>query len=354
MFENISYEKILQEKIERALLNDPNLDTREGSIIFDTLAPNSIEQKQLYMAIDRVMDETFADTATRAPLIRRASERGIRPQPSTKAILKGLFNMDIPLGSRFSLEKLNYTVIEKIDTNIFKLECESFGIIGNQSLGLLIPIDYFQGLETAILTELLIPGEDEEETESLRSRYFKSLESEAFGGNVADYKEKTNAMHGVGGVKVYPVWAGGGTVKLVVINSDYAAPTNTLIVAVQTTIDPVSNSGKGVGLAPIGHKVTVTGVTNTTINITSNITYQVGWSWEEIRVKAEQTIDKYFKELAKSWADNQNLIIRISQIEIRILDLGGIIDIAGTTINGLEQNFMLEADNIPMRGTLHG
>lgn len=354
MFEELSYEMILQRMIDKTLLTNPNLDIREGSIIFDALAPAAIEMKQLYMSIDMVLDETFADTATREMLIRRVSERGIRPQLATKAILKGVFSMEVPIGSRYSLEKLNYLVIEKLDTNIYKMECESTGIIGNQNFGALIPIGYIKGLETATLTELLVPGEEDEDTEALRKRYFKSLDSEAFGGNIADYLEKTNTLSGVGGVKVYPVWNGGGTVKLVLINSDFTIPTTTLIDSVQTTIDPIDNSGQGLGIAPIGHAVTVVGVTKTILNITSNITYQEGWSWEDVRVKVEQAIDNYFNELAKVWPDNKNLIARISQIEIRLLDVPGIIDIADTTINTLEQNFTLDSNSIPKRGTLHG
>ena len=43
------------------------------------------------------------------------------------------------------------------------------------------------------------------------SGIFDSMDAQSFGGNVADYKERVNAMNGVGGVKVYPVWNGGGT-----------------------------------------------------------------------------------------------------------------------------------------------
>ena len=43
----------------------------------------------------------------------------------------------------------------------------------------------------------LMPGEEEEDTESLRSRYFAGFDSQAFGGNRADYKEKVKALDGV-------------------------------------------------------------------------------------------------------------------------------------------------------------
>lgn len=354
MYEAVTYDIILQRMIAKVLEQNPNIDTREGSIIFDALAPAAIELQNMYIELDVILDETFADTASREMLIKRAAERGIIPEPATKALLKGEFNIDIPIGSRYSLENLNYIAIEKIEVGIYKLQCESFGIIGNQNFGTVIPIDYIEGLETAKLTELLIPGEDEEETEHLRGRYFGSLDSEAFGGNVTDYKEKTNAISGVGGIKVYPVWNGGGTVKLVIINSAFEKPSSTLIGTVQTAIDPIQNQGKGVGIAPIGHVVTVAGVANTTVNIATTITYQEGWTWEDVKPHAEKAVDDYFKELASTWANNEALIVRISQIEIRLLNVSGIVDIAATTINGLEQNLALGADNIPVRGSLNG
>ena len=354
MYEDITYELILQRMIDRVLAQNPNIDTREGSIIYNALAPAAVELQNMYIQLDTILNESFADTQTRDYLIKRCAERGIIPEPATKAILKGEFNIDVPIGSRFSLDILNYRVIEKISNGIFKLECETPGTEGNQQFGTLIPIDYIEGLTSAELTELLIPGEDEEDTESLRQRYFNSLESQSFGGNIADYKEKTKQLPGVGGVKVYPVWNGGGTVKLVIIDSTYNVPSSTLIDAVQTAVDPIQNQGKGVGFAPIGHVVTVEGVSATTININTNITYQEGWTWADIEPYVHKAIDDYFFELASSWENENNLIVRISQIETRILNIAGVVDIENTTINGQAQNFVLGADNIPVRGEVIG
>ncbi len=135
------------------------------------------------------------------------------------------------------------------------------------------------------ITEILIPGEDEESTEDFRKRYFLSVQTEAFGGNVIDYKYKTKSIDGVGGVKVYPVWNGGGTVKLVIQNSLFQQPSLTLIDQVQTIIDPIQNSGTGLGIAPIGHVVTVAGVGVEDIDIVSEITLQDGYVWEDIEFR---------------------------------------------------------------------
>ena len=54
--------------------------------------------------------------------------------------------------------------------------------------------------------ELLIPGEDEEETERFRTRYLESFSSQAFGGNAAGYRERVTALPGVGAVRVQRAW----------------------------------------------------------------------------------------------------------------------------------------------------
>lgn len=351
MYENLTYENILQRMLDRI----PNgIDKREGSVIFDALAPAAAELVQMYIEADVILNEAFADTASREYLIKRAAERGVVPKAASYAVVKGIFNMNVPVGSRFSLGSLNYKVTEKIAESQFKLECETAGTEGNRNFGTLIPINYIDGLSYAEVTEILIPGEDEEETEQLRARYFATLDSQAFGGNITDYKEKVNELQGVGGVKVYPVWNGGGTVKLIVINSEYNKPSEELISDIQTRIDPVQNRGNGAGIAPIGHIVTVEGVGVQTVDIETNISYNPGWIWDDLKDYVEKTIDEYFKELSKNWADSANLIVRISQLETRFLNVAGVLDISNTKINGLEQNLVLDKDCIPVRGDVIG
>ena len=353
MYEDITYDILLNRMLARV---DDTYDKREGSIIYNALAPAAVELQNMYIELDVILDESFADTASRTYLIRRAAERGLIPESATYAVLKGVFNKAVTIGDRFSLETLNYTVTELIDNtaHTYKLTCETVGISGNENLGTLVPINYIAGLTSAELTEVLTPGEDAEETEIFRARYYDSLSSQSYGGNKAEYKEKTNAINGVAGTKVYPVWNGGGTVKLVILNSVYTVPSTSLISDVQTIIDPVASQGQGNGIAPIGHVVTVAGVTSQTINIVTEITYQSGWDFAASKVYIFNAIDAYFLELAKTWEDNDNLIVRISQIETRLLSLTGILDVANTTINGISTNFIVDADKIPVRGTVNG
>lgn len=401
MYEAQTYESILARMLQKALSINSNLDTREGSLVWYGDAPAAVELQNLYIALDTVLNETFADTATRPYLILRAAERGLSPQPASPAILQMAITpttLFLPLNTRFSIGELNYYVSADRGSGNYELTCETAGEAGNNYTGTVIPIEYVDGLETCKITSVLVPGEDEEDTELFRQRYLNSLNAQAFGGNQIDYIEKVNAIPGVGGVKVYRAWNGnlkpanmippkeaeawieglsgvpepvklwldtvyaaaknnmftvGGTVKLVVINSTFTVPSPTLIEQVQTAVDPLQNAGEGVGIAPIGHVVRVEGVQEETVDLGFALYYQRGWSWEDVSGYVTEAINGYFLELAQSWADqDEALVVRISQIESRLLGITGILDIANTTINEKDANHTLALDHIPVLGSL--
>lgn len=401
MYEAQTYESILARMLQKALSINSNLDTREGSLVWYGDAPAAVELQNLYIALDTVLNETFADTATRSYLILRAAERGLSPQPASPAILQMAITpttLFLPLNTRFSIGELNYYVSADRGSGNYELTCETAGEAGNNYTGTVIPIEYVDGLETCKITSVLVPGEDEEDTELFRQRYLNSLNAQAFGGNQIDYIEKVNAIPGVGGVKVYRAWNGdlkpanmippkeaeawieglsgvpepvklwldtvyaaaknnmftvGGTVKLVVINSTFTVPSPTLVEQVQTAVDPLQNAGEGVGIAPIGHVVRVEGVQEETVDLGFALYYQRGWSWEDVSGYVTEAINGYFLELAQSWADqDEALVVRISQIESRLLGITGILDIANTTINEKAANHTLALDHIPVLGSL--
>ena len=401
MYEAQTYESILARMLQKALSINSNLDTREGSLVWYGDAPAAVELQNLYIALDTVLNETFADTATRPYLILRAAERGLSPQPASPAILQMAITpttLFLPLNTRFSIGELNYYVSADRGSGNYELTCETAGEAGNNYTGPVIPNEYVDGLETCKITSVLVPGEDEEDTELFRQRYLNSLNAQAFGGNQIDYIEKVNAIPGVGGVKVYRAWNGdlkpanmippkeaeawieglsgvpepvklwldtvyaaaknnmftvGGTVKLVVINSTFTVPSPTLVEQVQTAVDPLQNAGEGVGIAPIGHVVRVEGVQEETVDLGFALYYQRGWSWEDVSGYVTEAINGYFLELAQSWADqDEALVVRISQIESRLLGITGILDIANTTINEKAANHTLALDHIPVLGSL--
>ena len=346
MWEDMTFENILNDMLSRV---PSNVDKREGSIIYDALAPAALKLAEMYFQLRNYVDLFFADTAVGEFLERRTAELGINRRPATKAMRKIVTTGPVDVGTRWGLEDTTYVIIEKVTDTEYKAECEQLGSIGNAYSGTLDNIDNISGV-TAEITDILIPGEDEETDESLRQRYFESLVSQAYGGNITDYKQKVSALPGVGGVKVEPVWNGGGTVKLTIIDSDYNKPSPTLIDEVQTAVDPVLNQGEGYGIAPIGHVVTVVGVEEVEIDVEPEITLQAGYTWEGVKPAVEAAINDYFAELRGEWVDSESLVVRISQIEVRVLAINGIVDIQNTKLDDQQQNIELGPYEIPVLG----
>ena len=356
MYENMTYEFLL----ERALNRVPDsMDKREGSIIYDAVAPCCAELASVYIELDRVRKETFAGTASNIENLKlRTEERGILPYEATKAILQmetTPLNVEVAIGERFSLEKMNYIVTEKMEDGKYKVQCETAGTDGNKYFGQCIPINYIDGLETCIITELLIPAEDMEDIESLRKRYFNSFSNQTFGGNRADYEQKLKSLDGVGAVRLVRTIDGGGTVGVCFLNSEFGVPSTDLVADVQNAVDPRVSHGEGLGFAPFGHTVTVSGAYGTKVNISMTLTYSTGWGWVDVESKVYEAIDAYFLELAKQWETVDDLVIRISQLETRILSVDGIVDITGTTLNGSAENLTVYSWNntIPVRGVVN-
>lgn len=363
MYENQTEDVILRRMMEKV---PSSIDKREGSIIYDATAPAAIEIELLYAVVDYFLKNTFGDTAERLYLIERAKERGLEPYPSTYAYVRVRVEPDtsaIQEGNRFSYDDVNYVIVGSTSDGDWRARCETAGTIGNKPAGTIIPIDYVRGLTRAEVVEVIQPGEDEEDTESFRARYMESFGDQSYGGNIADYRKKVNAIPGVGGVKVYPVWNGGGTVRLVFQTSEYKPPDDEFIQQVQTLIDPVQNQGQGIGIAPIGHTVTVQGCKSSAVEIGLHVTFDSGTFADHVE-EIQDVIDGYFGELNARWQDTQKvsvdaytntgIVIRISQIESRILDLDSVTDIDHTTLNGQEVNLTLDPDALATRGTING
>ena len=339
----LTYDALLQRALKRV---SSQMDTSEGSFLFDAIAPCVAELYEAYLHIEELEKSVFADTAYGEYLERRTAERGIYRKSATYAIRKAYFNIDVPIGSRWAKEELVYTVTEKVQEGVFLAKANQTGAIGNRYSGELVNMDFIENLESATLGEVVIAGEDEEEDESLRLRYFRSFEKEAFGGNKRDYEEKIGSIEGVGVVKVYPTWAGGGTVKVRLLDAEHNVPSPELVQTVQELVDPIETSGEGLGIAPIGHKVTVEGAEEVEVQITTQLIFK-GIDWDNIKNEVTSVVEEYFKQLRSKW-NEEDIVVRISQIEARLLEIEGIIDVQGTKLNGSSTNLYLTDEQVPV------
>src|SRR5690625_3821260 len=128
VYEDQTYEVILNRMLARV---PGSLDRREGSIIYDALAPAAAELAQMYIELGVTSNRVSVDTATGDDLTELAYQQSVFRRLATHAIRLGVFNTDVPIGSRFGAERLTYRVIEKVTDFEYWLECEQPGEVGN-------------------------------------------------------------------------------------------------------------------------------------------------------------------------------------------------------------------------------
>lgn len=340
-------------------------DKRQGSVIYDALAPfcqvlaaGAIQLRQFYT-------QTYAVTATGEDLDNRVAEQGITRFAATHAVRKiTVADEDgnpvvIPLGARFSTvsstSPVNYTITAQyVEDGVavpgsYEATCEELGVVGNEYSGNLINITFVQGLASATMTSILVPARNQETDDELRERYFDTLNQKAFGGNIADYREKVMELDGVGAVQIYPVWNGGGTVKLSIVDPTYGPCSPEFIASVQNEIDPenaAGEQGSGLGIAPIGHKVTVVTPDEVTINVTANVVLGTNYTKGQVETPIKEALASYIQSLRHSWADATDLNeyscdVFVSRMSAVIVNVPGVSNVTGVTLNGQAQDIEL-------------
>ena len=349
MFENETEDVIRKRMLDRV----PNsLDKGQTSVIYNALAPVALELAQMKIDNSETLRETFATTSDREFLIERGKESGFTVYDSTYAIVKGLFYngetlMDVAIGSRFTCGALIYRVTERIGLGTFKLTCETKGTIGNENSGVLIPVEYIENLTRAELVEILIPGEDEEDTEAFRTRYLNGFNAKEYGGNRADYTAKVNSIPGVVGCKPKRITAVNNPIEITIINSNFDKPSDVLVDEVQSIIDPYGDE-EGNGIAPYNHIVHIKGVEEKDIKVSVDAVYDTGYSFNTLKTEIENKINNYLLSLRQNWANENNIIVRLAIMQSEILSITGILDMNKLKLNDVESNVILTEDEIPV------
>ena len=351
-----SFEKIMDRCLGNKILE--NVDKRPGSIIYDALAPICLELAEAYVKMDIMEEQTFLTTATGINLDKRAFDYGLSRTPATNALRiaefkkykidsdgnfvhddkgnKILIDMDITEGARFTLPEdssITFEYIGKTDGyNILK--CEQTGTKGNEHVGTILPLIPIKNLIEAKITSTYKPAEDEETDEELRKRVVDSINYSSFGGNIEDYIEKVNAIDGVGNTKVFPAWQYNGSVLLSIVDPIFNPITEEFAKNLKEQIDPDESTGQGVGIAPIGHYVTITTPVKKYVNVSMSVELMNTVTLETIKEDIERKISEYFETVKKSFGQNVNLTIYRARIIEKVLELKEVLNVKDVALNG--------------------
>lgn len=369
-FQNKDYDYFLRKMLDAV---PDNIDKREGSIIYDALAPAALVMGQQSLDMANVIKETYIKTASGEFLDYRAIEHGTSRYPATQTEAKAKVLNDkkepldnVQIGDKFASigDSPIFYVVTKINDDLtVELTAEVKGSSANSYIGQILPVTPNDLLSWAEITEITAPARDVESDDHLRARLLSSQSWIAYGGNVADYLDMTSKIDEVGAAQIYPTWNGGGTVKVVILNNDLMPASASLVQKVKNALDPEDKQAEGYGLAPIDHSVTVTAPEKLIVNVDISVKLDDTKVTRYVKDSINQAIEGYFQSLREDWSDiNQKLgrgysqTIYRSKILSQVMLTEGVVNAKLPSLNGKDADIDLVFNNsksqLPVVGTV--
>lgn len=357
------YENITKDTLETTILSNISDDYEKstGYLTYDMAKSFAIELAKVYAILDNIINMVNVDDLTGNDLERYVYQRkGIQRKlgnfATTNITVNG--NGTVSVGDLFQTKSgvpyacTTETIINGIGS--VPVQCQFYGVLGNMPTSTIIQIPKtISGIISCTNENPVINGVDDESDNSLRQRYYNALREPATSGNKAHYKEWALEVTGVGDAKVFGLWNGDNTAKVVIIDSNKAPASIDLVNTTQNYIDPKgtydsntnkwSTWGTGEGQAPIGAYCTVESATSKNISISvSVIKVNSNYTNDEIITNITNNVNTYLKTVA---FNEDTPYVSYAKIGNCILDSDGVGDYSNLTINSGTSNISLSLTN---------
>lgn len=322
-----------------------DVDKREGAVVYDLTAVGAEQHELLDYELEAIYLNGFADTADLDFLIRRAAELGVDWKDAVKAqgsvTITGSDGVLVPAGFRIYTDNgVYFETAEDVtlingSTTVSAIAIEG-GAAGNVSIAEITQFEQtVAGVTDVTNNETFAGGIDAESAESLLARYLLKVRKPITSGNVYHYEKWATDVEGVATAKVFPLWNGDGTVKVVVIAEDGRAPTQDIVANVAAHIETER---------PIGATVTVVPVTEIAVNIDVKLTLDGDLTPADIQSAVESAISTYLLTEAHTG------LIRYARVGEALLGVEGVLDYEDLALNGGAANVPIAEDAVAVVG----
>lgn len=339
MADSVSFEGILAAMLDRA---PADMDKREGSILYDALAPTAYMLARQNQMIALLTDQLYPDTAQGMWLDRAVGNFGLVREAATQALRRIDLTdragqpLTVPEGTRFMADQLVFVTGQEIGPGSYEALCQQPGTQGNRAYGPLLPVDTVSQLGLATLAaDPLVPARDEETDEQLRARFDSLIRQSPYGGNKADYVQKALQIEGVGAAVAFgaPQLEEPGHVGLVVGDENQRAATSQLLERVRQLF-----GSQGDGIAPVGHTVTVKTGQPVALTVAVQLQLAAGASAASVQAAVAAAVE----ESLAGVGFEDGTIFQARLVSAVLGAHPGIVDVPSLTINGQAKNLVLE------------
>lgn len=320
---------------------ESDIDKREGSVTSNLISPLAEEVAKSYLAISEILGVGFIEDTFNDYLEKRTSEFGIYRKAGVNATgvitVEGVKGVVIPVGTLVKINDLEFKILDEGEINKsgsleLSVIATNIGYKYNLEEGTALEfVENIKGVTSIKVKEDFINGADVESDDELRDRFRVFINNPRTSGNIYHYQEWALECEGIGKAKVYPLWNGNGTVKVMVTGNNNRPVGQDLLEQCKAYIETQR---------PIGATVTVT--TPTVLNVDVSIRFNLNPNCTLAEVTQE------IKELLKDYIESSEKAIIYTKIFGYIANLSGVDDITEFKLNNAMANIRIEEDKIPV------
>lgn len=332
------------EQIKGDILNRfSTVSTVEGAYTNTLVSPTSYEIWKAYAYAQGYGEMIFPDENSGEYIDIQAAQYEIYRKEAAKATVRLMFTgsagLQIPAGTRFRTGSgLEYALDSSVSigdsgTAAGTATAVQTGTEYNVPAGQIVaPVSAVNGL-TKVESEEATGGINEETDAELVQRLYQHLRKPPTSGNVQHYLEWALTVPGVTKAKIFPLWNGPGTVKVVLLGQDGRGAEPEVVTAAKAYIETVR---------PIGADVTVASATEVNITVSAAVELD-GNDLVNVKSAFQKAIESYFKTLAFSEGE-----IVIAELVRLLMEIDGVYDCSNVQIDGSSENHTLAETDVPV------
>lgn len=323
-----------------------DIDMSEGSFVDTLVRGAAFEIADSYFDQQALLPIAFVDETSGPYIDKRAAEYGIARKAGTKAhasvTFSGSDGVVVPAGTGVQTQDglVFYTdsaVTVASGMATADVTAAESGTEYNVDAGAIVLMQNSTGVAVSSSTAAE-GGTDDETDAALLERLYALWQKPATSGNANQYEAWALEVDGIGGAKVWPAWNGGGTVKVVILDSNMEPPTPDKVSEVAVHIEEVR---------PICVDVTVVAATETELAIAAAVQIDSTTTKEVVQEKFTALVDAYCKSIAFA---SQTVVY--NRIAYMLLSIDGVTDFTALTVNGGTENITLADNAVPVLGSV--
>lgn len=348
-FDSLTPEGI-QDMLRAFLSDELGLSTAEGSLLQIILAPGAYVFWEGLQALRAQVPISFVDETSGRFIDKNAAGYGITRKPGTVASVlltfTGSAGTTVPAGTLcVTQDGLGFATDEALTlgesgSGTVTATADAVGTAYNVPAGAIVSMQQAVSGVTALTNEEAAAGGTDPETDAaLFARLDAYKKTPPTSGNDRHYHQWALAVNGVGAASVIRCWDGPGTVKVIIADMALRPVEEELRAEVAAYIETQR---------PVTAEVTVESAAGVPVTVSVTVTTDGTVS----KLNTEQVLTERLAEYLGEIAFTEGAEVVYNRVLALVMGLPGVTDCADLLVGGGTDNVPLDANEIPMLGTV--